>query len=136
RTAGIDRKIRDMTYEELEDVDIGRSFDEAYAGEHIPTLDEVLELASEKDTRVIIDVKTNKDEDTYAEEIARVVEKNDAGEISLVQSFNPDILRLVRRQNEMIEIGQILFLSAGNLSGMDVDFYTVRESMLTERFIR
>src|SRR5699024_3889254 len=45
-------------------------------------------------------------------------------------------LKKVREQNEEIDIGQILFLSAGNLSGLDVDFYTVRESMLTDRFMR
>ncbi|MUV36402.1 Glycerophosphodiester phosphodiesterase [Lentibacillus sp. JNUCC-1] len=136
RTAGIPAEIKDLTYEELSKIDIGTPFDEAFAGETIPKLDEVLSLTTETNTRVIIDVKTNIDEDIYASEIVRLVEKHGAAELASVQSFNRQFLKMIRKQNEEIDIGQILYLSAGNLSNMDVDFYTVRESMLTKRFIK
>lgn len=135
RLAGIPKKIRDVTYEELQDIDIGSSFDEAFAGETIPTLDEILKITTETNTGIIIDVKTNTNEDIYAEEIAKLVEKHDAEELASVQSFNPEFLKLMRTQNENINLGQILYMYAGNLSSLDIDFYTVRETMLTERFI-
>ncbi|MGM8364387.1 glycerophosphodiester phosphodiesterase family protein [Virgibacillus sp. W0181] len=136
RTAGIPSKISDLTYEELKDIDIGRLYDESYAGEKIPTLDEALALTVEKDIGVIIDVKTERDEAVYAKELARLIEKHDAKELASVQSFNQHLLKLIREHNSEIQLGQILYLSAGNLSGLDVDFYTVRESMLTNRFIK
>src|SRR5699024_11611430 len=56
--------------------------------------------------------------------------------LATVQSCNPTFLKLIRKENRDIDLGQILFLFAGNLSGLDVDFYTVRETMLTKRFVK
>jgi len=135
RMAGKPVTIREATYDDIKDIDIGSLFDESYAGETLATLDDILEITTAANTRVIIDVKTDKDEDIYAREIAQSVERNDAGDLASVQSFNPEFLKLMRSENETIDIGQILFLFAGNLSGLDVDFYTVRETMLTKRFV-
>lgn len=135
RTAGISANIKDLTYDELKDIDIGSTFDETYSGESIPTLDQVLATTSETKTKVIIDVKTDSDEDIYAKEIANLVEIYDQNDFVSVQSFNHTFLKMMRKENEEIEIGQILFLYAGDLSALDVDFYTVRETMLTKRFI-
>lgn len=135
RIANVPEKIKDVTYEELKDIDIGRTFDQSFAGETIPTLEEIIAVTSESNTGIIIDVKADEKEDIYAKEIARLVEKYDQEEHAYVQSFNHTFLKMMREQNEEIEIGQILYLYAGNLSSLDVDFYTVRETMLTKRFI-
>lgn len=135
RLADIPVTIREEDYSDISDIDIGSSFDESFAGETLTTLDDILEITTASDTRVIIDVKAEADEETYAKEIARAVEENDAEDLASVQSFNPTFLELMRDENEEIDLGQILFLYAGNLSSLDVDFYTVRETMLTERFV-
>lgn len=136
RLAGISKDIKDLTYEEIKRIDVGSSFDESYAGENIPTLDEILAITSKTNTGIILDVKTNVDEEMYAKEIARLIKKYDVEESVSVQSFNHEFLKMMRKQNEEIKIGQILYLYAGSLSNLDVDFYTVRETMLTKRFIQ
>lgn len=136
RTAGVPDKIEDLTYSELSHIDIGHLFDKSFTGERIPTLAEVLAVIKETDTKVIIDVKVDKDLDIYAKKIIDLIETFDAEELSLVQSFNYGFLKVVREMNEDITIGQILYLSAGNLSLLDVDFYNIRQTMLTERFIK
>jgi len=135
RVANNPIQIQHTTYEELKDIDIGSSFSEEFAGETIPTLEEILQLIEENHTDIIIDVKIADDESIYASEIARLVDKYDIEDLVSVQSFNPDFLQLMREQNEEINLGQILYLFAGNLSQIDVDFYTVRETMLTKRFV-
>lgn len=135
RTAGIDVRIRDMTYEEVAEVDIGWHHDESFTGERIPKLDEVLEEMSERDILLILDLKTYERQETFTGEIVRLIEKYDAVDQVYVQSFNYDILQKIRTKNEAVNIGQVLFLSMGNLASLDVDFYTIRENMLTERFI-
>ena len=47
-TDGPDRSVRDMTLAELKQLDAGSWFDEAFAGERIPTLEETLRLVSER----------------------------------------------------------------------------------------
>ncbi|HLR54200.1 MAG TPA: glycerophosphodiester phosphodiesterase family protein [Pseudogracilibacillus sp.] len=135
RIANNPTQIQDITYEEIKDVDIGSSFSADFAGEKIPSLDEILKITEEHHTDVIIDVKIADDEAIYASEIAKLVDKYDMEDLVSVQSFNPDFLQLMRKQNEEINLGQILYLFAGNLAQIDVDFYTVRDTMLTQRFV-
>src|SRR5699024_332407 len=80
-------------------------------------------------------VKIADDEAIYASEIAKLVDKYDMEDLVSVQSFNPDFLQLMRKQDEEINLGQILYLFAGNIAQIDVDFYTVRDTMLTQRFV-
>lgn len=136
RQANISKDIKDLTYKELQDIDVGSSFDESFAGESIPALDDILAITSKTNTRVLLDVKASGDEEVYAEEIAKLVRKYDTDDLISVQSFNPEFLKYMRHKNDEINIGQILYLYAGNLSDLDVDFYTVRETMLTKRFIK
>ncbi|WP_279391937.1 glycerophosphodiester phosphodiesterase [Virgibacillus halodenitrificans] len=135
RVAGVSDKISNLTYEEIKQIDIGRLYGEEFIGERIPTLDEVLKVMQENDTKLIIDLKSAEPGRGFAEKIVELVEKNDSDHLAYVQSFSYELLQDIRKRNETIKIGQILFLSAGNLSKLDVDFYTIRESMLTERFI-
>ncbi|WHX24626.1 glycerophosphodiester phosphodiesterase [Virgibacillus halodenitrificans] len=135
RVAGVSDKISNLTYEEIKQIDIGRLYGEEFIGERIPTLDEVLKVMQENDTKLIIDLKSAEPGRGFAEKIVKLVEKNESDHLAYVQSFNYELLQDIRKRNETIKIGQILFLSAGNLSKLDVDFYTIRESMLTERFI-
>lgn len=56
RTTGVDKKIVDQTLEEIQQLDAGRWKDAKFAGEKIPTLDEVIEtIPSGK--RLVIEVK-------------------------------------------------------------------------------
>lgn len=97
RMAGIPDNISDLTYEEIKRVDFGSSFDEAYAGETIPTLDEILKLTTEADTGILIDVKTNENEGIYAKRIESLIEKYEAEDLALVQSFNHYFLNSMRQ---------------------------------------
>src|SRR5699024_12094599 len=57
RMAGVPVTIKDATYDEVKDIDIGKLFDESYEGETLATLDEILDIANDANTRVFIDVK-------------------------------------------------------------------------------
>ncbi|MFA1821621.1 glycerophosphoryl diester phosphodiesterase membrane domain-containing protein [Virgibacillus oceani] len=135
RTAGVHASIKDMTYEEVAEIDIGILYDESFTGERIPTMEQVLEKVTENDTLLILDLKSYNRKDEFTDEIVRLLEKYDAVDQTYVQSFNYDLLQEVRAKNEEIKIGQVLFLAMGNLSNLDIDFYTIRQNMLTSRFI-
>ncbi|PIB61844.1 glycerophosphodiester phosphodiesterase family protein, partial [Pseudomonas sp. 2995-3] len=71
----------------------------------------------------------------FASKIVELIEAYDIEDVTYVQAFNYDVLQEVRKVNPDIRIGQILYLAAGNLSAIDVDFYTIRQTMLSDRFI-
>lgn len=137
RVAGVPERVEELNYEELSHVDIGRLFSDEFIGEKIPTLSEALDRLSEENVNVIIDVKLTDltRSSKMAKSIVDLVKIYGLEDATYVQSFDNEFLQEVRRQDSTIKIGQILFLSAGSLNNLDVDFYTIRQTMLSQRFI-
>lgn len=137
RMAGISSSINELTYEEVKQIDIGERYSEKYQGERIPTLDEVLELLESEGVKLIIDVKeiTTSNRSKFANQLVDIIERHGLEEDAYIQAFDYSTLKEIREQNEAIKIGQILYLAAGNLSNLDVDFYTIRQTMLSDRFV-
>lgn len=137
RVAGIPTRVDEMTYAEISKVDIGYRFSEEFIGERIPTLDQVLEEVREENVNLIVDIKVldSSKNAELARGIVELIEKHEVEEKAYVQAFDYNVLQEVRNLNPDIKIGQILYLAAGNLSQLDVDFYTVRQTMLSDRFV-
>lgn len=56
RTTGVDKKVVDQTFDELRQQDAGKWKGEQFAGEKLPTLDEVIALVPD-DKRLVIEIK-------------------------------------------------------------------------------
>lgn len=52
-----------------------------------------------------------------------------------VQSFDAEALNRIRELAPEIRIGRILYFALGDLSKLDVDFYTIEQVMLTDFFV-
>src|SRR5690625_1147413 len=103
RTAGVPSSIKDMTYEEVAEIDIGILYDESFTGERIPTLEQVLEEVSENDTFLILDLKSYDRKEEFTDEIIHLIEKYNALDQTYVQSFNYDLLQEIRAKNTDIQ---------------------------------
>ncbi|MFC3343906.1 glycerophosphoryl diester phosphodiesterase membrane domain-containing protein [Paenibacillus abyssi] len=134
RVAGVNSSVHDLTYAEIADLEIGSHFSDDFQGEPIPTLIEVLEEVKGK-TKLIVEIKPYGEKDELARKVAALIESYDMTADCYVQSFDYHVLNIIRSMNNDIKIGQILYLAAGNLSALDVDFYTIEQSMLSDRFI-
>ncbi len=55
--AGLDKKISELDYDDIKDIDIGSGFDEKFADEKIPLLEEVIKLAKDK-CYLMLEIKT------------------------------------------------------------------------------
>src|SRR5699024_9522905 len=82
-----------------------------------------------------IDEKIADDEAIYASEIAKLVDKYDMEDLVSGHSFNEDYLQHMSKQNEEINLGQILYYFARSITLIDDDFYTIRKEKLTLRFV-
>lgn len=74
RTTGDPRKVADLTRAELKQLDAGAGFDAAFAGERIPTLAEVFELARARKPGpplILLDLKA--DDANFARDVAGLV---------------------------------------------------------------
>lgn len=94
RTTQGQGKVREMSLEQLKQLDAGSFFDSGFAGERIPTLDEVFASVG---TRVFINVELTNyatPVDVLPRKVAALVRKHNLEKSVMFSSFNP--LALVR----------------------------------------
>jgi glycerophosphoryl diester phosphodiesterase len=135
RTTGVDRKVSELTLEELKRLDAGAWFDERYTGERIPTLDEVLALAKDH-IRLVVELKVYKRQEGFARAVVDAIHAAGFQDDCVVQSSDYGILQEVRALDSDLPIGVIVAASVGRLGRLDVDFYSVQPEYATVAFIR
>ena len=98
-------QVRDHTLAELRELDAGSWFDAAYAGQRIPTLQEVVDAVGHR-LLINIELKTkNLRDDGLVGETVRIVEDSNLSDRVVISSFNPIVLRRVRKANPTIPLG-------------------------------
>ena len=104
RTTNATGAVKELTLAELRELDAGSWYGPEFAGEHIPTLEEVLEFAREKDIVFFLEVKQ---EAAWGIEHGLVATLRDAQEAarSVIFSFSPGVLRNVRRLDNTLMTG-------------------------------
>jgi len=102
--------VTDMTLTQLKGLDAGFTFDPAFAGERIPTLEEVLETVGDE-LFLNIELKTaSVRDDGLAHAVVAQIERHHHDDNVLISSFNPFSLRSVKRIAPHIPVG-ILYTS-------------------------
>ena len=94
RICGVDRKVVDQTLEELRKLDVGKWKDAKFAGEKMPTLEEMLATVP-AGKRVFIEVKCGPE---IVPELDRVLKASELKpEQTPVISFNADVVAAVKK---------------------------------------
>ncbi len=98
-------RVPEMTLAQLKQLDAGSYFDPAFAGERIPTLEEVLETMG---NRLLLNVElksTSLYDDGLERAIVAQIKRRKLDERVLFSSFNPFSLRRVKRIAPHIPVG-------------------------------
>ncbi|MEK0317577.1 glycerophosphodiester phosphodiesterase [Cohnella sp. 56] len=132
RMAGVNSRVSDLTYAQLGRLDIGE--DENGEPVRIATLGEVLGEAQGR-IKLLIDLKPYGAGEALAEDVVRLIRETRMEEDAYIQSFDGAALRHIREIDPEIKIGQILYFALGDLSSLDVDFYTIEQIMLTKQLV-
>ena len=97
RTTNKKGAVAEMTLEEVEQADAGSWFSNSFVGERIPTLRELLELTKEK-VITVIEIKP----ENITDKVVQEVEKADAVNEVILQSFYPKVVQTVQELNPKI----------------------------------
>lgn len=128
------RAIKDMTFEETQQVDNGSYFDESFSSERIPTLEEILKLSKGK-IKLNIELKPMKEKETLAEEVVKLIEKYHMEDEVVITSLDYDILQETKKLTNKIPVGYILMAGLGDLTKLNVDFLSVEKSVLKAKLV-
>ncbi|RKP55605.1 glycerophosphodiester phosphodiesterase [Cohnella endophytica] len=108
RTTNGDGRVRDFSAEQLSRMDAGSWFDQSFAGEGVPALDQVLELVAGK-CRLNVELKgDDADPGQLAQRTVEIIRSHRLENDIIITSFNPEILRAVRRHSSSIRTGLII----------------------------
>ena len=136
RITGLDKKVWEMTYEEIEDLDAGSSFGKGYQGEKIPTLDEVLNFCLGR-LDLNIEIKYNGKNKGIVQRVIQVIRENHFEEHCVVTSMNYRFLEEIKETAPEIRTGYIMTMNYGSISQVTAaDFFSVRYDYVTEGFVR
>ena len=135
RVAGVNKKVSDLTLEQIKKLDVGSWFSSEYQGEQIPTLEEVMEYAKGK-IDLNIEIKNLGNSSELPEKVIELVEKHEMQEQCVITSTNRFYLKRVKAVNPEIRTGYIISAAYGNFySDEFIDLISIRSSFVTERMI-
>lgn len=132
RAAGVKSRVTDLTYAQVSKLTIG--YDAEGAPVPIATLEEVLAEAKGQ-IKLLLDLKPTGSSGPLVQEVVRLVHAYEMEEEVYIQSFDSNTLRQIRQLSPEIRIGQIMYFAVGNLSSLDVDFYTIEQVMVTQQLV-
>ena len=135
RCTGVNKRICDLSYDEVRALDAGSFFDSKFAGTKIPTLQEVIDLCKGK-IRLNIEIKNNADTPELEAEVARLITENDILNESCVTCLSYHSLEKVKAANPAIRTGYILAFGIGNYYDLPAaDFFSVETTFITTSMV-
>jgi glycerophosphoryl diester phosphodiesterase len=134
RIAGVDRKIWEVSYAELRDLDAGSWFAPEFAGERVPTLQEAIDVARGR-IKLNIELKFNGHDQYLTERVVQILEDERFTDGALVSSLELAGLRMVRNLNPSLRTGHMIYGARGDIARLDVDFLSLSERLITSDLV-
>ncbi len=135
KVAGVDLAVHSSTLEQLQSVDIGSWFSPDFSDQRIPTLEQAL-LACKGKARVIIELKYYGHQQQLEQRVAAVVEAAGMSQHIVAMSLSYEGIGRMRELRPDWKVGLLTSVSAGNLGGLDLDFYAINASFADRRLIQ
>lgn len=135
RVADINKTVSSMTYEEISAVDVGSWFSKEFAGQGVPTLEEVMEYSKGR-IQLNIEIKNLGTGSGLPEKVLELIERYGMEEQCVVTATSLPYLKRIKGLNPDIKTGYIISAAYGNYyQDEDVDFISLRSSFVTERLV-
>jgi glycerophosphoryl diester phosphodiesterase len=99
--------VRDLTLAEIAELDAGKWFDRAFMGEHVPTLEQVLDFARDADILLYLEIKYEVAYGLHHSLAAELASKNDTARVVLL-SFDPATLDGIRQFDRTLMTGLLV----------------------------
>ena len=136
RTAGLNKKVWEVNYDEIRGLDAGGWFRKEFAGEPVPTLNEVLDYCKGK-LNLNIEIKSNGHNEDIVPKVLELIEEYHMEDQCIVTSMDYHFLRQVKEWNPEITTGYIMSVAYGDVSRLEyADLLSVKYIYVTESMVR
>lgn len=135
RVAGVNRSIHSMTLEEIQSLEVGSSFSPEFAGEKIPTLEEVLAFCKGSVNLNIEIKRTGMDRELPAR-VVELIQEQEMEKQCVVTSTSMSHLMRVKELEPKLCTGYIVSAAYGEFGpGRQVDFISIRHEFADEELV-
>ena len=135
RVASVDRRLKDMNYHELKDIDVGSWFAPEFSTERIPTLQEAIDLARGR-IKLNIELKFTWPDPVLTRKVADIIRQNEFTADCVISSLNFQAVTEMKQAFPELGSGFIVFKVAGDLSRMEADFLSINAARAAPRLVR
>lgn len=135
RIASLNKRISELSFAEVQELDAGSWFSREYAGERIPRLLEIIELARGR-IQLNIELKGTLKPSRVTQRVVEMVRQQDFLEQCVITSLDLEALREAKKLEERLEVGLIVSVSVGDITRLDVDFLSVSAKNVNRQLIR
>lgn len=135
RIASVDRKVSEITFDELMKIDIGSWFSPVFRNERIAKLTEVID-AVKNHIKLNIELKYNRPDPALAEKVVRIIREKSFTAECLVSSLDYRALVAVKRMAPEIKTGFIVSYSIGKLDRTETDALSVNAAQATADLVK
>ncbi|MBW2467938.1 MAG: glycerophosphodiester phosphodiesterase, partial [Deltaproteobacteria bacterium] len=135
RVASLDRRLRDINYGELRDIDVGSWFAPQFSNERIPTLQQAIDLSRGR-IKLNIELKFTWPDPVLTQKVADLIRQNNFSADCVVSSLNFQALTEIKQRSPELITGFIVFTVAGNLPRMKADFLSLNAKRATPRLVK
>jgi len=137
RLTGVDRNINQMTLDEIEQVDVGAYFGDAFVGERIPTFQQVIDNAKGR-IGLYVELKPEPgDTERLAAKVIDQLKASDMLDHAVIASLSPDVIGAVKDiDSEMRTTLFLQFILPGALNTTDADIIGLRHTQANPSLLR
>jgi glycerophosphoryl diester phosphodiesterase len=135
RLASVNRRIADIPYEELREIDVGSWFSEAFSNERTATLEEAIKYAGDR-IRLNIELKYNRPDPPLAAKVGNIVRRNSFPDKCVITSLDYGELQRFKKSFPEVKTGLIVFRALGRLIRTEADFLSIHAAMATARLVK
>ena len=129
------RKVGELTAAEMTAIDIGRKRDASFAGEHPPTLDEVIDLVRGR-MKLNIELKYNVSDPGLAPAVIELLRREDFLDQVVITSLDYAALKQVESLEPRLVTGHIVTAAVGNVVRTEADFVSLNAARATSSLVR
>lgn len=116
RTTGLREFSWNLTFDEIEQLDAGSFFSDTFAGEKIPSLEQVIELAKENHVRLNIEIKPSVNDVDIEKAVVDLIREMDFADSCVVSSQMYSSLQKVKDYDPEIATLYVMSLAYGNVN--------------------
>ncbi|MGL6000780.1 MAG: glycerophosphodiester phosphodiesterase, partial [Plesiomonas sp.] len=134
RIANDPRKVSELSAAQIQAADAGSWHSAAFAGESVPLLSEMLDLARNQ-IGLNIELKYNRPDPLLAEKVVALLQQEKMTQQVVITSLDARAIEEVRQRDPSIATGLIVTTAIGDPSRTDTQFLAINQSVATEKFI-